>query len=99
MELDENFKRLIKELGDAINESLSESEKISDVMSRIRHSGYDLFLVLEVTIGFNKRGELNVVHRRKIDSDDQSDPEFRLTTQDTQFLRALRIVVDEDLES
>ena len=99
MELDDNFKRLIKELGDAINESLSESERISEVMARIRSAGYDLFLVLEVTIGFNKRGEVNVVHRQKINADAQSDPEFRLTTQDTQFLRALKIIVDEDLES
>lgn len=103
MELDENFKRLIKELGDAINESLSDSERIADVMSRIRGAGYDLFLVLEVTIGFNKRGEVNMVHRQKLsadaDADGDSDPEFDLTTQDTQFLRALKIVVDKDLES
>ena len=99
MEIDENFKRLIKELGDAINESLSDSERIADVMWRIRSAGYDLFLVLEVTIGFNKRGEVNVVHRRKINTDGRPDPEFRLTTQDTQFLRALKIIVDEDLDS
>jgi len=99
LELDDNFKRLIKELGDAINESLSDSERIAEVMSRIRSAGYDLFLVLEVTIGFNKRGEVNVVHRQKINTDSRSDPEFRLTTQDTQFLRALKIIVDEDLES
>ena len=99
MELDDTFKRLIKELGDAINESLSESVRIADVMSRIRNAGYDLFLVLEVTIGFNKRGEVNVVHRQKINADAHPDPEFRLTTQDTQFLRALKIIVDEDLES
>ncbi len=98
MELDDNFKRLIKELGDAINESLSDSERIAEVMSRIRTAGYDLFLVLEVTIGFNKRGEVNVVHRQKINPDGRPDPEFRLTTQDTQFLRALKINVDEDLE-
>ncbi len=99
MELDDNFKRLIKELGDAINESLSESERIAEVMSRIRGAGYDLFLVLEVTIGFNKRGEVNVVHRQQITADSKSDPEFHLTTQDTQFLRALKIIVDENLES
>jgi len=98
LELDENFKRLIKELGDAINESLSDSERIAEVMSRIRNAGYDLFLVLEVTIGFNKRDEVNVVHRQKINADARPDPEFHLTTQDTQFLRALKIIVDEDLE-
>src|ERR1700691_4501939 len=97
LELDENFKRLIKELGDAINESLSDSERIAEVMSRIRNAGYDLFLVLEVTIGFNKRGELNLVHRQKLSAEGLPDPEFTLTTQDTQFLRALKIVVDEDL--
>ena len=99
MELDENFKRLIKELGDAINESLSDSDRIAEVMSRIRSAGYDLFLVLEVTIGFNKRGEVNLVHRHKLDADVHTGPEFHLTTQDTQFLRALKIVVDEDLDS
>jgi hypothetical protein len=98
LELDENFKRLIKELGDAINESLSDSDRIADVMSRIRNAGYDLFLVLEVTIGFNKRGEVNLVHRQKLSADARPDPEFRLTTQDTQFLRALKIIVDEEID-
>ena len=98
MELDENFKRLVKELGDAINESLSESDRIADVMTRIRNAGYDLFLVLEVTIGFNKRGEVNLVHRQKLNAEGRANPEFHLTSQDTQFLRALKIVVDEDLE-
>ena len=96
--MDPQLKQLMKELGDAINESLSESDRIADVMSRIRSAGYDLFLVLEVTIGFNKRGEVNLVHRQKLNADARPDPEFRLTTQDTQFLRALKIIVDEDLD-
>lgn len=96
LELDDNFKRLIKELGDAINESLSESDQIAEVMGRIRSAGYDLFLVLEVTIGFNKRGEANLVHRQKLNAEPRSDPEFRLTTQDAQFLRALKISADEE---
>ncbi len=96
LELDDHFKRLIKELGDAINESLSESDQIAEVMGRIRSAGYDLFLVLEVTIGFNKRGEANLVHRQKLNAEPRSDPEFRLTTQDAQFLRALKISADEE---
>lgn len=96
MELDDNFKRLVKELGHAINESLSESERIAEVMGRIRAAGYDLFLVLEVTIGFNKRGEANLVHRQRLTTEPHHDPEFRLTNQDAQFLRALKITVEED---
>lgn len=96
MELDENFKRLVKELGQAINESLADSERIADVMGRIRAAGYDLFLVLEVTIGFNKRGEANLVHRQKLSPDQRRETEFHLTNQDAQFLRALKISVDDD---
>ena len=94
--MDEQFKRLVKELGHAINESLAESERIAEVMGRIRAAGYDLFLVLEVTIGFNKRGEANLVHRQKLSADDRREAEFQLTNQDEQFLRALRISVDEN---
>ena len=96
MDLDDNFKRLIKELGSAINESVSESEKISGVIGRIRASGYDLFLVLEVTIGFNRRGETKMVHRQKIEHAVHPGSEFHLTNQDAQFLRALKITVEEE---
>ncbi len=96
MELDDQFKQLIKELGNAINESLSESDRIAEVMGRIRSAGYDLFLVLEVTIGFNKRGESNLVHRQKLTPEQRRDAELRLTNQDAQFLRALKISVDEE---
>ena len=96
MELDDNFKRLIKELGDAINESLSESDTIAEVLGRIRSPGYDLFLVLEVTIGFNKRGEANLIQRHKLNADLRQEPVFHLTSQDAQFLRALRISVEKE---
>jgi hypothetical protein len=94
LELEDNFKRLIKELGEAINETLSESDRIADVLARIRGAGYDLFLVLEVTIGFNRRGESNIVHRQKVHANRRSQPQFSLTQEDTQFLRALKISVE-----
>lgn len=99
MELDDNFKHLIKELGQAINESLADSDTISDVMGRIRAAGYDLFLVLEVTIGFNKKGEDNTIHRQDLTAETPAEtPEFSLTPQDAQFLRSLKIVVENELE-
>ncbi|MGH9469876.1 MAG: hypothetical protein ACRD1N_05970 [Terriglobia bacterium] len=96
MELDDKFKQLIKELGSAINESLSESDKIADVMGRIRAAGYDLFLVLEVTIGFNKHGEPVRSRRGKTAARRAGLRDFRLTTQDAEFLRDLKISVEED---
>ncbi len=97
MEIDDNFKHLIKELGQAINESLADSENISNVMGRIRTAGYDLFLVLEVTIGFNKKDDARMVQSQHISPETAADkPEFLLTTEDAQFLRSLRIVVDKE---
>jgi len=49
----------MQDLGNAINESLSDSDGISGAISEIREAGYDVFLVLEATIGFNKRPVLD----------------------------------------
>ena len=57
MQLDDNLKQLMKELGAAINDALSESEDISEAIQNVRNAGYDVFLVLEATIGFNKRSK------------------------------------------
>ena len=45
----------MQELGNAINESLSDSDRIAAAIGEIKRAGYDVFLVLEATIGFNKR--------------------------------------------
>ena len=91
------LKRLIKELGEAINGSLSESEQIAQVIAKIKDEGYDIFLVLEATIGFNHRDEEGrapapelVGLRRK-----NADPEFTITAHDVRFLKSLRISVDD----
>ncbi|MGQ9918008.1 MAG: hypothetical protein ACUVS7_11370 [Bryobacteraceae bacterium] len=55
--MDERLKELIQELGHAINESLSDSDRIAEAIGEIKRAGYDVFLVLEATIGFNKRDE------------------------------------------
>ena len=77
------------DLGNAINESLSDSERIAGAIGEIRRAGYDVFLVLEATIGFNKRdGE---------DSGDHSGQSAAgWTAQDQKFLKALKISLDED---
>jgi hypothetical protein len=54
--VDDRLKELMQELGNAINESLSDSERIASAIGEIKRAGYDVFLVLEATIGFNKRG-------------------------------------------
>ena len=99
--LDERLKELMQELGNAINESLSDSDRIAGAIGEIKRAGYDVFLVLEATIGFNKRdgSEEDVdEHESETEMTVQKEPngKIRLTTQDQKFLRALKISVEED---
>lgn len=109
--MDDRLKELMQELGQAINESLSDSDRIAAAIGEIRRAGYDVFLVLEATIGFNKRdensadeddGETILETRLEAEFEPEiagaSEPTARIkwTAQDQKFLRALKIAVDEE---
>jgi hypothetical protein len=97
--LEERLKSLMQDLGNAINESLSDSERIAEAIGEIKRAGYDVFLVLEATIGFNKRDEDEDPDSSEILSEPmeiETNGKVRFTTQDHRFLKALRIAVDEE---
>jgi hypothetical protein len=104
--VEEPLKHLMQELGNAINDSLSESDRIAEAIGEIKRAGYDVFLVLEATIGFNRRDE-----NAEDEDDDQTElteepkepkrtfeatGKIKFTSQDHRFLRALKIAVDEE---
>jgi len=93
--VDPQLKQLMKELGDAINESLSDSEQISEVVARIKDGGYDIFLVLEATIGVSKQGE-KPTDRTSLITTLSTNPEFKVSDQDLKFLKSLRIKIEEE---
>jgi hypothetical protein len=91
--VDEKIKQLLRELGTAINESISGSEDVNKHIQRIRDEGYDLYVVLDATIGLNRQdGE-------EIDGDapaEQASPivkevQFRINVNDLALLRSLGI--------
>jgi hypothetical protein len=91
--MDKQLKSMIKELGDAINDSLSDSEQIAEVISRIKDGGYDVFVVLEATIGFNEREESET--EEGLPASRLSAADLKITSQDAQFLKSLRISVED----
>jgi hypothetical protein len=93
--VDQELKKLMKELGEAINESLAESDQIADVVARIKDGGYDIFLVLEATIGFSKQGE-KTSDKGSLVSTFSTKPELKVNDQDVKFLKSLRIKIDDD---
>ena len=94
------IKRLMKSLGESINETLSESPKINEAIQSIRDTGYEVFLIIEATIGFNKReGDESEGEDTLIEEPHEltTNGRARFTTQDQRFLKALRIAVDEEV--
>lgn len=96
--VDDRLKELMQELGNAINESLSDSERIAAAIGEIKRAGYDVFLVLEATIGFNKREDGEEESELVSDAPPQFETagKIKWTSQDHKFLRALKISLDEE---
>ncbi len=94
MELDDNLKKLMKDLGAAVNDALSDSEEISEAIQNVRNSGYDVFLVLEATIGFNRRSQTQSTEEIG-DSVIRSEIDLKVNAQDMKFLKSLKIKVDD----
>jgi hypothetical protein len=92
----------MQELGNAINDSLSESDRIAEAIGEIKKAGYDVFLVLEATIGFNRREEGSENEEEELEVTEEPKRNFeatgkiKFTSQDHRFLRALKIAVDEE---
>src|SRR5690242_17029708 len=55
MELNDHLREMLKELGQAINESISGSGRVHESIQRIRDEGYNLYMVLDAKVGVNKR--------------------------------------------
>ena len=96
--LNQNVKNLIHKLGEAIHESVSESESIAGVVKNIRDQGFDVLLMLEATIGLNEVEPVSEAGRAT-DSDSVAAL-GAFTRNDLNFLKSLRITLpDSDSES
>jgi hypothetical protein len=97
MEINDDLREMLKELGQAINESISGSGRVHDSVQKIRDEGYNLYMVLDAKVGVNKR-ERVTRSRRAVAS---AEPEeatgtneraaFRINLKDLRFLKSLGI--------
>jgi hypothetical protein len=91
----QTMKKRIQELGNAINETLANSGEIAEAIEKIKSEGYDVFLVLEATVGFNKQDAQNAVENSPEEETEAEDLELQVNAQDMRFLKSLRISLDE----
>lgn len=90
------LRELIQQLGEAIHESVIESEQIAGVVQDIREHGFDVLLMLEATIGLNEVSAKEAADAESGTEDEREDGPF--TQNDLHFLRSLRISVEGEEE-
>jgi predicted ABC-type ATPase len=89
--LNRKIRNLIEQLGEAIHETVAESDQIAGVVRNIRAEGFEVMLMLEATIGLNEA---------ETDAAEKVEPEVPgagpFTAQDLHFLRSLRIRLTDE---
>jgi hypothetical protein len=105
MELNEHLRQMLKELGQAINESISGSGRVHDSIQRIRDEGYNLYMVLDAKVGVNKRersgrkkagasrdgGASRARTEEPLVEEHAASAAFRINVKDLRFLKSLGI--------
>lgn len=93
--MNQKLRKLVQKLGEAIHESVSESENIAGVVQDIRKQGFDVLLMLEATIGLNEVEQQPAAALESSNPENQDGSET-FTAQDLNFLKSLRIAVESD---
>lgn len=85
MEINDEAKQIVEELGAAINSAVEQSSEVSDAIGRLRDVGYELELTLRLEIGL-----------RQLDQEGaQEDVLLDLTDDDMRTLRRMKIRIDD----
>ena len=110
MQLDDHLKQLLRELGHAINDTVSESSRITDAIAEVRAAGFDIVLKLDATIGLARRDNedtkmtpndqrflesLHIQVDQEILREERQATKFEMTQQDLRFLKSLKISMDD----
>jgi hypothetical protein len=102
MALDEKVRAYLRELGAALNEAVSSSDKVHEILAKVKSEGYGAYLCLDATVALDKRGRrssaalpsirrggLNAENDRAISGMDTAV--FQINVKDLGFLRSVGI--------
>ena len=84
MELNDNAKEIVEEIGRAINAAVERSPEVADAIARLRAAGYEMELSLKLLIGL-----------RELDEEHDAGTTLELTDEDRRTLRSMKIRFDD----
>ena len=88
MEINDEAKEIVQELGSAINSAVENSPEVAAAIERLREAGYEMELTLRLEIGLRENGLGG-------DGDEDEPAPLELTDEDRRTLRGMRIRLDD----
>ena len=88
MEIDDDAKEIVREIGTAINESVENSPQVAEAIERLRDAGYEMELTLRLEIGLRP-------HSSEEDGEG-GEANLELTDEDVQVLQRMKIRIDPE---
>jgi len=85
---------ILKEITRAISESVTDSPRVQAILNRLEGEGFNIYILLESSVGLKKNNVNLPLHREKIliKRTGGKGIQFKITGEDMEFLR--RIGVD-----
>lgn len=91
MEINDEAKEIVQELGEAINAAVAGSADVAVAIERLRAAGYEMELKLRLEIGLREHGQSDA----EGDEGDDAAATLELTDEDRRTLRNMRIRFDD----
>ncbi len=89
MELNDEAKQIVQDLGAAINAAVENSSRVAETIERLRDAGYEMELTLRLEIGLRP-------YEQKIEEMLDGDAALDLTDEDKRTLRRMKIRIDTE---
>ena len=86
MEIDDDTRQIVHEIGSAINDSIENSSQVSQAIERLRQAGYEM----ELTI------KLELALRPHVEESEAGSIALDLTDEDMRVLQRMNIRIDSD---
>jgi hypothetical protein len=87
LEINDDAKEIVQELGAAINSAVERSTEVAEAIERLREAGYEMELTLRLEIGLREYGGA--------ESEAEESAQLELTDEDRRTLRSMKIRFDD----
>lgn len=89
MEINDDAKQIVHELGTAINSAVEQSPQVASAIERLREAGYEMELTLRLEIGLRHNDE-------EEEETTAEEATLELTDEDKRTLRGMKIRIDPE---